>query len=65
LNQIEGYCLAINNGNIDSNAAKKLYSHKFKYHFKKAQGYIDMVRIDKQDKMLYIEFERVLDKWND
>ncbi|MDQ7062039.1 MAG: DUF4760 domain-containing protein [Sulfurimonas sp.] len=65
LNQIEGYCLAINNGNIDSNAAKKLYAHKFKYHFKKAQGYIDMVRIDKQDKRLYIEFERVLDKWKD
>jgi len=63
LNQIEGYCLAINKGNIDLNSSKELFSHKFYNHFKKARPYIEIVRKDKQSPDLYIEYEIVLKKW--
>lgn len=63
LNQIEGYCLAINKGNIDLQASKELFVHKFYHHFRKARPYIEAVRHEKNDKNLYIEFEKVLKKW--
>ena len=64
LNQIEGYCLAINKGNIDSKAAKDLFAHKFYHNFRKARPYIEMVRESKGDKSIFIEFETVLRKWD-
>jgi len=64
LNQIEGYCLAVNKGNIDLKSSKELYSHKFFNHFKKARPYIEMVRTDIGDDTIYLEFENVLKKWD-
>jgi len=63
LSQIEGYCLAMNEGNISSSAAKKLFEHKFKSHYKKAWHYIEAVRKEKGDDGLYIEFEKVVNSW--
>jgi hypothetical protein len=63
LNQIEGYCSAVNEGNISSSAAKKLFEHKFKSHYKKAWHYIEAVRKEKGDDGLYIEFEKVVNSW--
>jgi hypothetical protein len=62
LNQIEGYCQSINNGNIDLKAAYN-YSHKFTHQFRKTKTYIDKIRILKNEKELYIEFEKVINKW--
>ena len=63
LNQIESYCLAINNGVIDSKSAYDFYSYKFKWHFIKARLYIDRLRIIKNADNLYIELEKVIDQW--
>ena len=63
LNQVEGYCLALNKGNIDSKTSYDMFSHKFPNHYRKARTYIDMVREEKNDRELYKEFENVLRKW--
>jgi hypothetical protein len=63
LNQIESYCLAINNGVIDSKSAYNFYSHKFKWHFIKARLYIDKLRIIKNENNLYSELEKVVEEW--
>lgn len=63
LNQIEGYCLSINNGSIDSKAAKLNYAHKFERHFNKAKPYIDKMRQIKNEKDFFIQYETVLKKW--
>lgn len=67
LNQVEGYCLALNKGNIDSKTSYDMFSHKFSHkfsnHFRKARIYIDMVREQKNEPDLYKEFESVLRKW--
>lgn len=64
LNQIEGFCLALNKGNIDSRTARDMYYHKLGNHFRKAKPYIDAVRIKKNEPGIYIEFEKVIEKWN-
>jgi len=64
LNQIEGYCLSINIGNIDSKSAALLFSYKFKKHFNKSFSYIDKVRRLNGDNNLYIEFEKVVKNWD-
>lgn len=63
LNQIEGFCLALNKGNIDSNTAMEMYSYKLGNHFRKAKPYIDALRVKKGEPEIYIQFERVVDKW--
>lgn len=63
LNQIEGFCLALNKGNIDSDTAKSMYVHKLENHFRKAKPYIDALRIKKNTPEIYIEFEKVVYKW--
>jgi len=63
LNQIESYCLAINNGIIDSKSAYEFYSYKFKWHFIKARLYIDRLRILKNSDELYSELEKVIEQW--
>lgn len=63
LNQIEGFCLAINNGSIHSESAKRIYIHKLTNHYRKAKPYIDELRIAKNSNELFIEFERVVDRW--
>ncbi|MBE0508877.1 MAG: DUF4760 domain-containing protein [Marinospirillum sp.] len=63
LNQIEGFCLALNKGNIDSSTAKEMYVHKLGNHFRKAKPYIDAVRAKKNAPDIYIQFEKVIKKW--
>ncbi len=63
LNQIEGFCLALNKGNIDSKTAKEMYVHKLENHFRKAKPYIDAVRAKRNSPEIYIQFEKVIDKW--
>jgi len=64
LNQIEGYCLSINIGNIDNKSAALIFKHKFKKHFNKSFPYIDKVRRLNSDNSIYIEFEKVVKNWN-
>jgi hypothetical protein len=64
LNQIEGYCLSINTGNIASKSAALLFGYKFKKHFNKSFPYIEKVRRKSGDKNLYIEFEKIVKEWD-
>ncbi|WP_418180565.1 DUF4760 domain-containing protein [Aliarcobacter lanthieri] len=63
LNQIEGYCLALNNGNIDKDVAYDMFSYKFPHFYDKVFTYISMTRKKKGHNDLYSEFEKIVHEW--
>jgi hypothetical protein len=65
LNLIEGYCAAINSGIIDSNTAKGLYSYKFDRAYFKSKLYIQKLREIKNNNTIYMEMEKVVNKWKE
>jgi len=65
LNLIEGYCLAVNKGNIDIKSSKGLFAYKFGNYFRKAKPFIDKARSNYRASTLFIELEGILKKWED
>lgn len=63
LNQIESYCAAISSGIIDSESARHVYSYKFHRAYEKALPWIKKIRSLKNEQEIYIETEKILDKW--
>lgn len=63
LNQIEGYCLALNKGNIDKGVAYEMFSYKFPHFYDKVITYISMSRKKKGINDLYCEFEKIIHQW--
>lgn len=63
LNQIEGYCAAIQAGVVDSDSAKRLYAYKFRRTYERALPWIVKLRSIMNEDSIYIEMEEVLNKW--
>lgn len=61
-NLIEKFCVAINTGIADSQAAMDVYGYKFRAHYNKLKPYIEWIRKDRNEASIYIEFEKVITK---
>lgn len=63
LNLLEGFCIAVEMGAVDSDAAKAMYCYKFARHYEELLPYIAEVRTKLNAPEVFTSFERVVHSW--
>jgi hypothetical protein len=64
LNLLESFCTAIEMGAVDEDAAREMYSHKFKRHYQELLPYINYVRTTQNVSGLFSSLETVVSSWD-
>lgn len=63
LNLLESFCTAIEMGAVDEDAAREMYSHKFKRHYHEMLPYIKHMRTILNESGIFSSLETVVDSW--
>ncbi|MBC6907073.1 DUF4760 domain-containing protein [Saccharophagus sp. K07] len=64
LNLLESFCTAIEMGAVDEDAAREMYSHKFKRHYCELLPYIKHMRATLNESRIFSSLETVVDSWD-
>jgi hypothetical protein len=65
LNMLESFCTAIEMGAVDEDAAKAMYSHKFKRHYQEMEPYIKHMQATQNDSDIYCSLKNVVSSWSE